>query len=74
MTQVDIRQASHRFLELIELAAVGEDVICAKNDPSFVKLTPVEVQVRRRQYGSAKGLITLSEDFDGPLYDFEEYM
>jgi hypothetical protein len=26
------------------------------------------------QFGSAKGLITMSDDFDEPLEDFEEYM
>jgi len=28
----------------------------------------------RRKAGSAKGLIAISEDFDEPLEDFEEYM
>jgi Protein of unknown function (DUF2281) len=25
------------------------------------------------QFGSAKGLITMAEDFDAPLEDFDEY-
>jgi len=28
----------------------------------------------KRQFGSAKGLIQISEDFDAPLEDFKEYM
>ena len=28
---------------------------------------------RRRQAGSAKGLVTISDDFDEPLEDFKEY-
>lgn len=28
----------------------------------------------RRQFGSAKGLITVPDDFDDPLEDFEPYM
>lgn len=30
--------------------------------------------VRRRQFGSAKGLVKIAEDFDEPLEDFREYM
>jgi hypothetical protein len=29
---------------------------------------------RPRQFGSAKGMIHMAEDFDEPLEDFEEYM
>jgi hypothetical protein len=29
---------------------------------------------RRRQAGSAKGLVTISDDFDEPLEDFKDYM
>jgi hypothetical protein len=29
---------------------------------------------KRRQVGSAKGMITISADFDEPLEEFEEYM
>ncbi|MHC5833068.1 MAG: DUF2281 domain-containing protein [Nostoc sp.] len=39
-----------------------------------MKLTPVSPVKRRRQPGSAKGLITISDDFDAPLEDFKEYM
>lgn len=28
---------------------------------------------RRRKAGSAKGLVTISDDFDEPLEDFKEY-
>jgi hypothetical protein len=29
---------------------------------------------RRRQAGTAKGLVTISDDFDEPLEDFKDYM
>ncbi|MEM7114729.1 MAG: DUF2281 domain-containing protein [Chloroflexota bacterium] len=29
---------------------------------------------RERQFGSAKGLITIADDFDEPLDEFQEYM
>lgn len=73
MTQIELQQAQDKFLELIELAASGEDVIIAKGSKPFVKLTAAQPK-QPRQFGSAKGLITMSDDFDAPLVDFQEYM
>ena len=50
----------------------GADVIIAKDNKPVVKLVPVSGG--RRQPGSAKGTIWMSEDFDAPLEDFEDYM
>jgi len=74
MTQVELQQAKERFLELIELAAGGEEIIISKDMQPLVKLSRVHDDKRQRQFGSAKGLITMAEDFDDPLEDFKEYM
>jgi hypothetical protein len=34
---------------------------------------PVKIPRRRAQFGSAKGLVEVSDDFDEPLSDFAEY-
>ncbi|MEO0458258.1 MAG: DUF2281 domain-containing protein [Cyanobacteria bacterium P01_A01_bin.114] len=34
----------------------------------------VQAEQPRPQFGSAKGLIEMSDDFDEPLEDFKEYM
>ncbi|MCZ7674418.1 MAG: DUF2281 domain-containing protein [Chloroflexi bacterium] len=73
MTQIELQQAKDKFLELLELAASGEDVIIAKGSEPFVKLTAATSKLPRR-FGSAKGLIQMSDDFDAPLPDFQEYM
>ncbi|MDQ7783825.1 MAG: type II toxin-antitoxin system prevent-host-death family antitoxin [Desulfomonilaceae bacterium] len=73
MTQVDILQAKKRFLELVERAAAGEEVIISKDEKPLVKLGPVVSQKGRRRFGSAKGLITIPREFDDPLEDFKEY-
>ena len=40
-----------------------------------LKTSPPQPESRpRRQFGSAKGLITVPDDFDDPLDDFEPYM
>lgn len=74
MTQIELQQAKERFLELIELAASGEEIIISKGEQPFVKLLPINQRKKQRQFGSAKGLITIAEDFDAPLEDFKEYM
>jgi antitoxin (DNA-binding transcriptional repressor) of toxin-antitoxin stability system len=72
MTQIDIRQAKERFQELVDLAVRGEEVIICKDELPLVRLAPITARKRQRQFGSAKGLITLREDFDDPLGDFKE--
>ena len=74
MTRVELQQAKERFLELVELAAGGEEIIISKDRRPFVKLSRVHGHEEQRQFGSAKGLITMAEDFDVPLEDFKEYM
>ena len=70
MTQVELHQAKERFMELVELAASGEEVIIAKDKRPLVKLTSVIQHKQQRQFGSAKGMIEMAEDFDEPLEDF----
>lgn len=40
----------------------------------YMKTQEAAPRKPRRKAGSAKGLITIAEDFDEPLADFEEYM
>ncbi|WP_193198023.1 type II toxin-antitoxin system Phd/YefM family antitoxin [Nostoc sp. MG11] len=74
MPQITLAEASQHLPDLIEAALNGEEIIIIKDNQPLVKLTPVSPVKRRRQPGSAKGLITISEDFDAPLEDFQDYM
>jgi prevent-host-death family protein len=74
MTHVSIEEAQGRLTELIAAATRGEEVIIAADGRPAVKLVPVELSRQRRKPGSAKGLIVMSDDFDEPLEDFNEYM
>ena len=74
MTQIDLKDAQDQFLKLIELAASGEEIIISKDKLPLVRLSPAIGRKKMRQFGSAQGLITMAEDFDEPLDDFEEYM
>jgi antitoxin (DNA-binding transcriptional repressor) of toxin-antitoxin stability system len=74
MQQVTIDEAKARLLDLIDAALEGETVSIAKDDQHAVQLVPIVGEKRRPQFGSAKGLIWMSDDFDAPLEDFKEYM
>lgn len=73
MHQVNIEEAKTHLPDLIDAAVNGEEVIIAKDEQHLVKLVPVARANSRPQFGSAKGLITMSDDFDEPLEDFAEY-
>ena len=74
MLQVTPDEAKARLAELIEAAMRGERVVIARDNEHAVRLVPVSSPARQRHAGTAKGLITLREDFDAPLPDFDEYM
>lgn len=73
MLQVDLEEAKSRLLELINAVLKGETVLIVKDLQEAVQLVPV-VSSARRQFGSAKGLIVMADDFDAPLPDFDAYM
>jgi antitoxin (DNA-binding transcriptional repressor) of toxin-antitoxin stability system len=74
MTQIEFAKAQECFLALIELAAKGEEVIIAKDQQPLVKIVAVAKRRKQRQFGSAKGLIHMADDFMKPLADFQDYM
>lgn len=53
--------------DLIEAAVGGDEVLIAKDEQHIVRLVPVSGAKPVPQFGSAKGLITMAEDFDAPL-------
>ncbi len=74
MYKVGVDDAQKRLPDLVNAALSGEDVFIVKDDQQTVQLTPVTHPARHPQFGSAKGLIEMSDDFDAPLEDFAEYM
>ncbi len=74
MQQFKLEEAQTRLVELFTEAMQGKDVFILKDQQQAVQLVPVDLLPRRPQFGSAKGLIELADDFDAPLDDFDEYM
>jgi antitoxin (DNA-binding transcriptional repressor) of toxin-antitoxin stability system len=72
MQQLKIKDAQSLLEDLIESAIEGNEVFIVKEHTKVVQLVPVEPPKRHAQFGSAKGLVKLSDDFDAPLLDFHE--
>ncbi|MCS7282014.1 MAG: hypothetical protein RMK65_04955 [Anaerolineae bacterium] len=64
MVQVNLEEAKARLRDLVEAVFKGEVVLIVKNEETqqAVQLVPVGAPARR-QFGSAKGLIVMAEDF-----------
>ncbi len=73
MIKVNLKEAESRLAELIEEVAEGEDVIITRSDGISFKIVVVSEAEPRPKFGSAKGLVEMSDDFDEPLEDFEAY-
>lgn len=71
MHRIDLKEAKNRLAELIAAAAGGEEVVITRSDGASFKIVPVAGALPK--FGSAKGLVEMSEDFDEPLEDFEAY-
>lgn len=74
MQTVTLNEAKARLVDLVEAAAAGEKVFITTNDDVTLQLVPHAIKKRKRQFGSAKGLISMTPDFNEPLEDFREYM
>jgi antitoxin (DNA-binding transcriptional repressor) of toxin-antitoxin stability system len=73
MYQVQLEEAKNQLLALIRAAIKGEQVLILIDDQQMVQLVPFTPSKRHPKFGSAKGMIFMSADFDAPLPDFAEY-
>jgi antitoxin (DNA-binding transcriptional repressor) of toxin-antitoxin stability system len=74
MYRVKLEEAENQLLALINAALSGEKVVIYRDEQQSVTLVPDTTPKRQAKFGSAKGLIKMTEDFDAPLNDFEDYM
>ncbi|VFM98467.1 MAG: prevent-host-death family protein [Candidatus Kentron sp. G] len=73
MLNIDMAQAGDRLPELIAQSIDGSEVVITRDGQPVAKLVGLAGPKRKRRFGSARGLIKISDDFDGPMEDFREY-
>jgi prevent-host-death family protein len=63
----NLYEAKTELSSLVERAALGEEIIIAKNGKPMAKLVPIPKRKGKRKLGCWKGKIWISPDFDDPL-------
>jgi prevent-host-death family protein len=74
MFNVDIDQAKENLPELIEKTINNGEVIITRAGQPIAKIVSIKETKKERKFGTARGLIKISDDFDQPLDDFKGYM
>lgn len=73
MHRVTIAEAAGQLAELVREAAEGQDVVLTDGDREVAKIVSATPPAKRSGFGSWKGHIEMSEDFDDPIPGFEDY-
>ena len=69
MLTVNVHEAKTHFSRLLSRVESGEEIIIAKAGKPVARLIPVLEKVMQRTPGTAKGRISMTEDFLKPLPD-----
>lgn len=70
---VNLKDAETQLAKLVEDAVRGEDVIITRPDGTSFRIVPMTDAVAVPKFGSANGLIKMSDDFDARLEEFYRY-
>lgn len=74
MHKVSLEEAKLKFSSLIKEVSTGEEVVIVENNTPIAKIISLVDHKIQSHFGSAKDLITMSDDFDEPLEDFKNYV
>lgn len=64
---VNIHEAKTHLSRLLSRVASGEQIVIARGGKPIAALVPLGAAAQDRTFGSARGRVTVSEDFDAPL-------
>jgi prevent-host-death family protein len=67
MHTIDIHDAQIRFLQIVDWAAAGEDVVVSRHGVPLVRITRLEPPKRLVRFGVLRAAFTVPDDFDAPL-------
>jgi prevent-host-death family protein len=65
--KVTIHAAKTTLSKLIERAHTGEEIVIARGDVPVARLVPILEQVPKRQPGTLRGLVNVTDSFFEPL-------
>lgn len=70
---VTIGEAKTNFSKLVRRAEAGEEIVIRRGSEPVARLMPLKKRGGVTGFGSMKGEIWMSPDFDEPLEEFAEY-
>jgi antitoxin (DNA-binding transcriptional repressor) of toxin-antitoxin stability system len=73
MTTVAIEQAQKDLARLIDDVVLGERIVITRDQVPVAQLVPVPHPAPKPTFGSAKGMVRMSEDFEAPVEDLQDY-
>ena len=74
MMQLTVDEAKNQLSELLKAASKGEQVIIQNHEGQDFQIISLAPTVKHPQYGSAKGIVKMLDNFDDPIEEFENYM
>jgi prevent-host-death family protein len=66
-TTVNVHEAKTHLSRLLNRVASGEEIVIARGGKPVAALVPLGAATQDRKPGSARGRLTVREDFDEPL-------
>lgn len=75
MATYTVAHAAAHFEELAAQVEGGDEVVLTRDERQVLKLVAVEESESspKRQFGRYKGMFTIAENFDDPVWADEEY-
>jgi prevent-host-death family protein len=70
--KVNIHEAKTHLSRLLQRVSAGEEIIIAKAGQPIARLLPYTSPLGRRKPGNDAGKISIANDFDDPLPEFDE--
>jgi prevent-host-death family protein len=71
---IDLEHAREQLADLVYEASRGGEVVITSHDEPVARLVAYGTVHPRPRFGSAQGLIVISDAFDEPLEDFKDYL
>ena len=67
MKSVNVHEAKTNLSELLKKVEAGEEIVIARAGKPVARLVPASGFRSKRTLGTARGLVTIADDFNDPL-------
>ena len=72
--EIQLEYAEKNFVELVQKTIQGTEITIVMGDKPVAKLSPFITKKRARKLGTAKGQLTIKDDFKEIPEEFKDYI